>query len=172
MSTVTAQMTEEMYLRSFDFEPDAEFVHGHIEERPMGQYDHADWQQALTQWFVQHAKQWNIRCVPELRLRVAPGVYRIPDVSVLDRGRELEQVATFPPLAVFEVLSPEDTVKKMIRKMGEYRVMGIGQIWMVDPETAEFHQFTGTGLIITSRFQIPARGIDFDLCAIADLLQH
>ena len=33
----------DVYLKS-DFEPDAEYVDGEIEERPMGEYDHAAWQ--------------------------------------------------------------------------------------------------------------------------------
>jgi hypothetical protein len=30
-----------------DFEPDADYVDGEIELRPMGQYDHATWQDAI-----------------------------------------------------------------------------------------------------------------------------
>ncbi|MBB6142168.1 hypothetical protein HNQ77_000106 [Silvibacterium bohemicum] len=33
----------EVYLRS-SYEPDAEYVDGEIEERPMGEYEHSSWQ--------------------------------------------------------------------------------------------------------------------------------
>jgi hypothetical protein len=36
----------EVYLRS-SYEPDAEYVDGEIEERPMGERDHAAWQAAI-----------------------------------------------------------------------------------------------------------------------------
>lgn len=43
----------ELYLHS-SYEPDAEFVDGEVELRPMGEFDHASWQQALQLWFVQN----------------------------------------------------------------------------------------------------------------------
>ena len=48
----------DQYLRG-QYEPDAEYVDGEIEERPMGQFDHASWQQAIQLWFAQHAREWN-----------------------------------------------------------------------------------------------------------------
>ncbi len=43
-------ISAEEYLRT-DFEPDADFVDGLIEERPMGEYNHSSWQEALLAWF-------------------------------------------------------------------------------------------------------------------------
>jgi hypothetical protein len=37
----------EVYLRSSEYEPDAEYVDGAIEARPMGEFDHNAWQQAI-----------------------------------------------------------------------------------------------------------------------------
>ena len=63
----------EEYLRSSsDYEPDAEYVDGQIEERPAGHYDHAAWQEAIIVWFRQHASEWNTRVKPELRVQVSP----------------------------------------------------------------------------------------------------
>ena len=42
----TATTPVELYLHT-SYEPDAEFVDGDVEERPMGEYDHATWRQAL-----------------------------------------------------------------------------------------------------------------------------
>ncbi len=55
----------EVYLKS-SYEPDAEYVDGVIEERPMGEYDHSSWQHAIELWFAQHAHEWAIRVRPEL----------------------------------------------------------------------------------------------------------
>jgi len=38
----------EVYLRTSDFEPDAEYVDGVIEERPLGEYDHSSWSTQLN----------------------------------------------------------------------------------------------------------------------------
>jgi hypothetical protein len=39
----TNQVPVEVYLRSFDYEPDAEYVDGEILERSVGEFGHADW---------------------------------------------------------------------------------------------------------------------------------
>src|ERR1700760_3023782 len=120
----TTHVPVEVYLRS-SYEPDAEYVDGKIEERPMGEFDHASWQLAIQAWFWQHEKEWDIRALPSLRVRVAPPRFRGPDVTVLDRSRPIEQIITHPPLAVFEVLSPEDRLQRLKRKLVEYKTMGI-----------------------------------------------
>jgi hypothetical protein len=47
-------------------------------------------------------------------------------VAVLDSSAPVEQVMTHPPIAVFEVLSPEDTVQRLKHKLEDYSAMGIG----------------------------------------------
>ena len=123
----------EQYLRS-DYEPDAEYVDGEVEQRPMGEYDHSTWQYAIQQWFAQHAKDWNIRVRCELRVQVTPTRYRVPDVVVFDRARPVEQILTHPPIAVFEVLSPEDTTARLLSKLDDYERMGIHNIFVLDPK--------------------------------------
>ena len=123
----------DLYLRS-DYGPDAEYVDGEIEERPVGEYDHATCQQALQQWFLQHGKEWGIRVRAELRVQVSPTRYRVPDVVVFDRNRPIEQILTHPPIAVFEVLSPEDRMPRIMRKLADYSAMGIPNMFVVEPE--------------------------------------
>jgi Uma2 family endonuclease len=54
--------------------------------------------------------------------------------DVLDRDRPIEQIITHPPLAVFEVLSPEDSLQRLKPQAGDYRTMGIAEIWVIDPQ--------------------------------------
>ena len=82
MATVTT-VPVEVYLRS-SYEPDAEYVDGVIEARPMGEYDHAAWQEAILAYFREHRREWNIRVLPELRIQISRTRYRVPDVTVLD----------------------------------------------------------------------------------------
>jgi Uma2 family endonuclease len=139
------QVPVEVYLTS-DYEPDAEYVDGCIEERPMGQYDHSSWQFAIQQWFAQHALEWNIRVRPELRVQTTARNYRVADVVVFDRDNPIEQILTRPPIAVFEVLSPEDRVSRMIKKLAEYEAMGIPTIMLIDPATGLISQFRNGSL--------------------------
>jgi Uma2 family endonuclease len=161
----------EVYLRS-SYEPDAEYVDGVIEERPMGQYDHSSWQHAIDAWFTQHAKEWGIRARSGLRLQVAAKNFRVPDVMVLDRDRPIEQIVTQPPVAVFEVLSPEDTVSKLMIKLGEYERMGIPTIVVIDPEAGNHRRYVSGRLepLPAEAFDLPKSRCRFDLKEIEKLL--
>ena len=159
----------EVYLRS-SYEPDAEYVDGEIEERPMGEYDHASWQDAIQYWFRQHAQEWDIRVRPELCVQIAPTRFRVPDVTVVDRSQPIEQIITHAPLAVFEILSPEDTMKRMMRKLDDYAAMKIPQIWVIDPETKTYFRFVNGELHKASIFSLADKGIHFDLSEVEALL--
>jgi len=167
MATAT-HVPLEVYLRS-EYEPAAEYVDGEILERPRGELNHADWQAAISAWFLSHATEWNIRVFPELRVQVTQENYRIPDVTVLDRSFPIEQTITHPPLAVFEVLSPGDTVQRLKHKLAEYATMGIPQIWVVDPDDSSFERYDAGRLNPAARFEPGA--IQFDVAEIASLLQ-
>jgi Uma2 family endonuclease len=131
MATVTT-VPLEVYLRS-SYEPDAEYVDGVIEARPMGEYDHAAWQKAILAYLHEHRQEWNIRVLPELRVQISRSRYRVPDVTVLDRDLPIEQIITVPPIAVFEILSPDDTMSRILMKLGDYEQMGIANIFVIDP---------------------------------------
>jgi Uma2 family endonuclease len=165
----TTHVPVEVYLRS-SYEPDAEYVDGKIEERPMGEFDHASWQQAIQLWFWQHQKEWGIRVLPELRVRVAATRYRVPDVAVLDGGRPIEQIITHPPLAVFEVLSPEDRLQRLKRKLEDYRAMGIAEIWVIDPQDSTFYRYENLELQRNDSFSHAEKGIVFDMNQLKTLL--
>ena len=165
----TATMSVETYLKSA-FEPDADFVDGTIEERPVGEDDHSAWQQAILLWFAQHAEAWRVRVRPELRVQVLPTRFRVPDVAILDALRPREPIATFPPLAIFEVLSPEDTVRRVRTRLSEYAAMGVHAIYLVDPETGIFERFIDGHLLPEHTFRLEGRGIAFALAEIAKLV--
>src|SRR5271166_4390230 len=132
MATITT-VPVDVYLHS-TYEPDAEYVDGEIQKRSVGEYDHASWQAALLQYFTAHKHHWNIRVLAELRVQVSATRFRVPDVTVLDRDRAIEQVITHPPLAVFEILSPEDTMARTLDKLRDYELMGIVGIFLIDPK--------------------------------------
>jgi Uma2 family endonuclease len=166
----TVLRPEEIYLSS-SFEPDAEFVDGVIIERPTGEFDHNAWQVALSSWFLSHGREWNIYVATEQRTRVKARNYRVPDVAVMDRATGREQVVTAAPLAVFEILSPTDTVQELYRELREYAAMGVARIWVVDPKTDQLHRYVNGSLEPSTRFEFAERGIVFDFKDLAHLLQ-
>jgi Uma2 family endonuclease len=170
MATAT-YVPVETYLRS-SYEPDAEYVDGEIEKRPMGEFDHASWQAAIQRWFFLHEDQWQTNVLPELRVQISPTRFRVPDVTVLDFNRPPEQIVTHPPIAVFEVLSPEDTVRRLRRKLDDYAKMGIPQIWVIDPEDSSSFRYQDGHLLRGEVFDEPARGISFRIEEIGKLLRR
>ncbi len=167
MATTTFVPVEE-YLKT-SYEPDAEYVDGIVEERPMGQYDHGSWQQALVLWFRAHAREWNIRVMQEYRNRLTPTQYRVPDVTVWDRSLPVEQVLTHTPIAVFEVLSPEDRKPRLMVKLAAYRQKGIQTIVVIDPETDTVSRYRDDALTPDESPQCPGSACLLDWAAIRAL---
>jgi len=159
----------EVYLKS-SFEPDAEYVDGVIEERPAGENDHSAWQHALDVWFGQHEKEWGVRVRPELRVQVANRRFRVPDLALLDRSLPAERFATHPPIAVFEILSPEDSLNRMMTKLADYERTGIKTILVLDPNGRHFRYIDGKLEPPAEAFDLPGSACRFDLAAIEKLL--
>jgi Uma2 family endonuclease len=124
----------EAYLRNFDYEPDAEYVDGRIEERNLGHFDHNTIQQLIQVWFFMRRKSWGVQAIQEQRMRVSPTRVRIPDVCVFGNDYRIEQIFEFPPLVCIEVLSPEDRKSRMNVKIADYRAFGVRHIWIIDPD--------------------------------------
>ncbi len=163
-------ITVEEYLRTTS-EPDCEYVAGVIEERAVGEYDHATWQTILAAFFTIRQKELGIEARTELRVQVAPDRYRVPDVTILSRSAPREQIVTHAPLAVFEILSPEDSMARTLEKLADYERMGIGAIWMIEPKRQIFFRYHSGQLTPGTVFELP--GSDFsvpfaEIAALAD----
>ena len=155
MATVSTT-TIDAYLRS-SFEPDAEYVDGEIRERAVGELDHAAWQSAIQKWFWMREKEWGIRVFAELRVQVAPTRFRVPDVIVLENTgplRQMDQIVRTPPIAVFEILSPEDSLARMMEKLADYESMGIAATFVIDPKSGSKYQYSAGDLKLADRTSI------------------
>jgi Uma2 family endonuclease len=138
----TTLVSADEYLSSV-YEPDMDFVDGELEDRNVGEKDHAKLQfrvakilDSLGEWFV----------TIETRTKVSPTRYRVPDVSVYAEEPD-EQVFTAPPLLVVEILSPEDRMSRMQRKMEDYYKMGCRNIWILDPWRRKSYRYDGTAIV-------------------------
>ncbi len=147
------QITAEQYLR-MTFEHDAEFVHGEIVERSMPDYIHSTIQALLAFLFGALRQSHGLLTCCELRLRLAPDVYRIPDVSVLTHPPE-GRIPDQPPLVAIEILSTDDRHSNLMQKLEEYRAWGVPNIWVIDPATRRFSIYTELGLQNVSSFSLP-----------------
>ncbi len=169
MSATTSPVTVEEYLKMAP-EPDCEYVGGILEERAVGERDHAAWQEALIGWFRDHKIEWGIFVYPELRVQVGVNRFRVPDVTILSRNGPREQIITHPPLAVFEILSPEDRMTRMLEKLADYQQMGIAAIWVIEPKKPAYFQFIEGRLEPATVFQLPGAGFSVPMAEIAALI--
>jgi Uma2 family endonuclease len=127
-----AQITAEQYLH-MTFEHDAEFVHGEIVERAMPDRIHSLMQFLILMEIGRLIQSHPLFPYPELRLRLEPRVFRIPDISVFGGQAPSEDVPSTPPLLVIEILSKDDRHHNLMQKLEEYRVWGVPNIWVVNP---------------------------------------
>jgi Uma2 family endonuclease len=134
----------EEYLSS-SYEPDCDYVDGVVEERNLGEYDHANLQTALSTYLRVRARKWNVRVAVELRIRVSATRVRVPDICVFLRDREIEQVPATPPLVCIEVLSPEDRWPRVEKRIADFLAMGVERVWVFDPKKREVFECTKTG---------------------------
>ena len=168
MGTAT-QVSLETYLNTA-YEPDADYIDGEVEERAVGERKHSAWQGAIFYWFRMHAEQWRTVPSTEMRVQVNAANYLVADVAILEAAHADEQIATHPPVAVFEILSPKDYYKRHVRKLGLYARMSIGAVYSLDPDTGEFSRFEDGQLARRAHFELPERGIEFAFEEIAKLV--
>jgi len=153
MSSITSISVSE-YLRS-SYSPDRDFVDGRVEERNVGKHHHAAVQAALILWFGQRQNEWNIEVLPEQRMRISATKFRVPDVCLVSLDQPVEQILTKPPLACIEILSPEDTLRRMQERINDYREFGVANIWVLDPATQRGYDCRLSGFLDATEFAIP-----------------
>jgi len=150
-SSILISVTE--YLRS-TYRPDCEYVDGRVEERNVGEHDHAAVQAALILWFGRHQEEWRIEVLPEQRIRIAENRFRVPDVCLVSLDQPVEQVLTRPPLVCIEILSPEDTLRRMQERITDYQKLGVENIWILDPGTKRGYNCRSSGWLDAEEFSV------------------
>ncbi len=123
------QTSLERYL-STDYEPDCDYVDGVLEERNSGELEHS---RTLAFFVASLSAQEHLEPCPVLRIRVSATRIRVADLAVLQSSASYEAIPTTPPIAIIEVLSPEDRVSRYQQRLDDYRAMGVANVWVIDP---------------------------------------
>lgn len=164
MATRTVVPVEE-YLHT-DYSPDREYVDGEVQERNLGEYDHASLQDALLGIFRDNRFSWQVKARPELRVQVAAQRFRVPDITVLRQDHPPEQIIQTAPLLCIEILSPEDRFGRMDQKIADYLGMGVRSVWIIDPIAKAAYDCQGAHLSmwkLSSRLEVAGTGIAVDV---------
>jgi Uma2 family endonuclease len=151
MATLQTSLAE--YLRT-SYRPDCDYVDGEVRERNLGEFDHAAVQAFLTSWFYQHRHDWALQVLPEMRIRVSAARVRIADVCLVERSHPVEQVLTHAPLAVIEILSPEDRISRYHERLTDYRGMGIQNVWVIDTSARVGYNCSTTAWMPVEEFRV------------------
>ena len=131
MKAATLISVEE-YLRT-SYRPDCDYVDGEVLERNVGERDHSKLQREFILYLGTRAKAWGIHVFPEQRVQVAPHRFRIPDVCVIVGREPDEQIFREPPFICSEVLSKDDSLRSVQRRIDDYLKFGVPYVWVLDP---------------------------------------
>ncbi|MFT4114463.1 Uma2 family endonuclease [Silvibacterium sp.] len=146
------------------YRPDCDYVDGVVEERNLGELDHAELQRWFIRWCMAYEQAWNVIVLPEIRVQVSNTRYRIADICFVSRKAPREQVIQTAPVAIIEILSPEDRIPRYAERLDDYRRMGVKNIWVVDPATRKGFDCSSGEWVETGVFD--AGPVHLDLAAI------
>jgi Uma2 family endonuclease len=149
-----AALPVEEYLRTSFPDLDKEYRDGELVERSLPDYLHSKTQGLLILLLGALRKAFPVFVCPELRVRVRPGLIRIPDVSVYYPNEPQESVPTTPPFVAIEILSPDDRMTNVRNKLAEYRAWGITHVWLVDPHSKRMYVWNAE-LVEVSTLRVP-----------------
>ena len=127
------------------YRPDCDYVDGVVEERNLGEKEHAILQRALIILFASKRIEWRVEIYPELRVQVSPTRFRIPDITVTASGLEWQRILRSPALLFVEILSPEDTMARVRQRVDDYLNFGTEHVWVVDPDSRKAYVATSRG---------------------------
>jgi Uma2 family endonuclease len=159
------------------YQPDMEYVDGVLMERSMPTIIHALLQLILGTYFRQFEKQCHYKTFPELRTKIIDRAhYRISDLLLaatpIPKGRIMEAT----PVAVIEILSPDDRLSATLARYRDYSSVGVPNIVQMDPERCVAHRFE-SGSLIETKFEglyLPHMNdtVPFDSEALFDQLRR
>ena len=101
----------------------------------------------------------------EQRVRVSENRIRVPDLVVLTAGPQPD-VLTDPPLLVIAILSPDDTYSDTQERSQDYRAMGVGTVWIIDPKTRSGRMCSGAEWVEAARLEVKGTPLFVELAEI------
>jgi Uma2 family endonuclease len=140
MATTTRRIATEEDLRNTPDDGIYELVDGEIRMSLAGG-THGKTSMVLVVLLGSHVKQHRLGHVfgPDTGHRLPSGNVRCPDVSFVRAGRFPDEVVptdwvNLPPDLAVEVVSPNDRLRWILDKVGEYLEAGVRLVWVIDPQ--------------------------------------
>ena len=115
--------------------------------RNVGERDHSICQGLIYAYLLARREQWGVYPLIELRTQVQRTRFRVPDVCVFLGGPPAEQIPTRSPFIAIEILSPEDRVSVMEKRIADYLTFGVRYVWVIDPQERRAFVHTAEGRV-------------------------
>ena len=77
-----------------------------------------------------------------------------------------EQIFSTPPFICIEILSPEDRLSAMQKRVGDFRAMGVPYVWILDPRTRHGWRVMDEGLLAVAELRTSNPEIVVPLAAL------
>lgn len=141
LTQIKPNITLEQFLEYPETKPYSEYINEKIEQKPMPQGQHSTLQIRLGTKINEIGLPNKLaHSFTELRCTFA-GVSIVPDISVFtweripknEQGKIANRFQTYPDWAI-EILSPEQSANKVIRKIMFCLEQGTQLGWLIDPE--------------------------------------
>ena len=157
MAAASKVLTYEEWLKMPEVEGVEEVVDGEVHILPPASWEHAVVVKRLERQLEKRVDEESVYVMTSsLGVVVShnPLRSRVPDIAMFRTENVVAQdgyVHSPPELAV-EVLSPGNTRQEQTRKLRDYELLGVPEVWIVSPEgrTIEIMQLTDGKLVTTS----------------------
>lgn len=161
-------ISEAEYLASSYEDPIPEYAGGELIERSMPNNPHSRAQFKLALCVGMQSERLRLFPRPELRVRIAPGRYRIADLLVYADHEPAGAMPEEIPLVAVEIVSPDDKHEQVMAKLADYENWGVPHVWLVDPGLHSLAVDTKGSLTAVAAFELPERGFRIQAAEILD----
>ncbi|MBW4680270.1 MAG: Uma2 family endonuclease [Microcoleus vaginatus WJT46-NPBG5] len=148
-----SKLSLEDFLQLPETQPASEYINNSIYQKPMPQGEHSIIQGSLLTAINQIGQTQQLLCAfPELRCTFS-GSSIVPDIAVFEWERiprkangRIENKFEIPPDWIIEILSPEQSPNRVIKKITFCLQHGTKLGWFIDPEDESVSIFQPDGL--------------------------
>ncbi len=141
------RMTADDYLALGETPERYELIDGVVVMSPSPNFRHQKIVLLLIRQLDAFAQRSGGELIPDIDIRLSPGLVYRPDLVYYGPGRLTGIPARLdtPPDLVIEVLSPGSKPLDLVTKKSDYERFGVGEYWVVDPATGDVRCWSRRG---------------------------
>jgi len=164
-------ISEAEYLQMTFDGPEAEYLDGEILERSMPTNEHSIIALAFTLIFGRFMSLAPLFPRPEIRFRVAPHRFRVPDLAVYAYQAPIASIPIEIPHIVVEIVSPDDRHDELMEKLADYQAFGVSHIWLADPTLRRLSIYRDGSLTSVTELALPDFSLTIKIAEVFPLTQ-